>query len=91
MQDLESAVQRIQQGDERKREELITSQKIFIFKYTCFICKKTLSWQNDDELSIALIAFGEAYIRRGRPVYSHEKKVIIKYSYKKKTARRPLN
>ncbi len=60
MQDLEAAVYEIQRGNERLREELISSQKEFIHKYTCFICKSRLEWQNDDELSITLIAFNRA-------------------------------
>lgn len=60
MQDLESAVREIQNGDDKILEELIISQKKFIYQYTSFICKRSLNWENDDELSIALIAFNRA-------------------------------
>jgi len=60
LQDIEAAVREIQCGDEQKREELITLLKELIHKYTCFICKRRLEWQNDDELSVALIAFNRA-------------------------------
>lgn len=42
------------------KNKIIESHKDFIYNYTCYICKKTLDWKNDDELSIALIAFNEA-------------------------------
>lgn len=60
MQDIETVVKEIQQGNESLREELITSQKPFIHRYTSFICKRGLDWLNDDELSIALIAYNNA-------------------------------
>ena len=63
MHEAEEAVKRIQQGNESLREDFIESQKAFIFKYTSFICKKNLNWANDDELSIALIAFNKAIDR----------------------------
>ena len=46
--------------DSNTREELIQSHKSFIQKYSSVICKKYLNWENDDELSIALMAFNEA-------------------------------
>ena len=49
-----------QKGDTLAREELIQSHKPFIAKVSSKICKRYLSWDNDDELSIALIAFNEA-------------------------------
>lgn len=60
MQKLESAVRDIQLGDEHKLDELINSQKLFIYNYACSVCKRNLQWQNDDELSIAMIAFNRA-------------------------------
>lgn len=60
MQDVESAVREIQQRNDSLREELIASHKAFILRYTSFICKRKLDWANDDELSIALIAFNSA-------------------------------
>ena len=42
------------------RDTLIEENKSFIFKTTCRICKRKLSWENDDELSVALVAFNKA-------------------------------
>ena len=47
-------------GDALAREELISSHKLFIAKVSSKICHRYLSWDNDDELSIALLAFNEA-------------------------------
>lgn len=49
-----------QKGDQHAREKLIIKSKPFIFNTSCSICKRELHWDNDDELSIALIAFNEA-------------------------------
>lgn len=42
------------------RNNFIEENKPFIYKITSNICRHYLSWQNDDELSIALIAFNRA-------------------------------
>ena len=47
-------------GDNLVREELIRSHKAFIAKVSSKICNRYLTWDNDDELSIALLAFNEA-------------------------------
>ena len=47
-------------GDSLAREELISSHKAFIVKVSSKICSRYLTWDNDDELSIALLAFNEA-------------------------------
>jgi len=44
-------------GDTLVREELIRSHKVFIAKVSSKICNRYLTWDNDDELSIALLAF----------------------------------
>ncbi|MBM7854609.1 RNA polymerase sigma factor [Desulfohalotomaculum tongense] len=49
-----------QKGDCRAREKLIKLYKPFIQKTSFNVCRRYLSWENDDELSIALIAFNEA-------------------------------
>ncbi|WP_051273599.1 RNA polymerase sigma-I factor [Desulfotruncus alcoholivorax] len=49
-----------QKGDRLAREELIKQYKPFIQKASFNVCKRPLSWENDDELSIALIAFNDA-------------------------------
>jgi RNA polymerase sigma-I factor len=42
------------------RNTFIERNRDFIYKTTYNICKRSISWQNDDELSIALIAFNKA-------------------------------
>ncbi|ODA38794.1 RNA polymerase sigma-I factor [Desulfosporosinus sp. BG] len=49
-----------QSGETLVREELIRSHKAFIAQVSSKICNRYLTWDNDDELSIALIAFNEA-------------------------------
>jgi len=49
-----------QNGDTLAREELIRSHKAFIARVSSKICNRYLTWDNDDELSIALLAFNEA-------------------------------
>lgn len=45
---------------EKSRDEIIEENKSFIYKTACRICKRKLNFENDDELSIALIAFNNA-------------------------------
>ncbi|HWQ42424.1 MAG TPA: RNA polymerase sigma-I factor [Desulfosporosinus sp.] len=42
------------------REDLISSHKAFIARVSSKACGRYLTWDNDDELSIALLAFNEA-------------------------------
>lgn len=49
-----------QTGDLMVREKFIQKHKPFIAKVSSAICHRYLSWENDDELSIALLAFNEA-------------------------------
>lgn len=42
------------------RSHLIEENKSFIYSVACRVCKRRLLWENDDELSIALIAFNKA-------------------------------
>lgn len=42
------------------RNDFIEENKSFIFSAACRVCKRRLAWENDDELSIALIAFNKA-------------------------------
>lgn len=60
MERFSATISLIQKGHERLREELIASQKEFIRSFASFVCRKKLDWHNDDELSIALIAFNRA-------------------------------
>ena len=47
-------------GDFLAREKLIRSHKTFIARVSSKVCRRFLTWDNDDELSIALLAFNEA-------------------------------
>lgn len=61
MQELSEEILKIRTGDDKElREGFIASQKDFIRRYASNICKRELDWANDDELSIALMAFNEA-------------------------------
>jgi RNA polymerase sigma factor len=51
-----------QQGDDQSRQDIIQDNKIFVQQLTSKICKRPVSW-NDDEMSISLIAFNEAINR----------------------------
>lgn len=62
------------------RNEFIEENKKFIYFTTHNVCKRHLSWENDDELSIALIAFNNAcdkYNEKKGDFFSYAK-VIIK-------------
>ncbi len=64
-----------------EKEKIINEYKGFIYKYTCHICSKKLDWRNDDELSIALIAFNEAidkYDNDSRMSFLGYTKLVIK-------------
>lgn len=43
-----------------KRSQFIEDNRTFIYKVAFRVCKRNLEWNNDDELSIALIAFNNA-------------------------------
>lgn len=47
-------------GDPLVREDLISSHKAFIAKVSSKVCSRYLTWDNDEELSIALLGFNEA-------------------------------
>lgn len=49
-----------QEGNKEARETLIQYYKLFIQRVAVGICKRKLTWENSDELSIALAAFDEA-------------------------------
>ena len=67
-------------GDTFAREELIRSHKTFIARVSSKVCSRYLTWDNDDELSIALIAFNEAIdnfdLHGGASFYSFVQMVI---------------
>lgn len=51
---------RAQAGEDFARNELIDSFRPFILKVAANFCKRRLDWSNDEELSVAMIAFNEA-------------------------------
>lgn len=51
------------QGDTNAREQYLEEHKLFIQRVTCAFCHREMTWGQDDELSIALIAFNEAIDR----------------------------
>ncbi len=55
-----SLVESSQRGDTVALDKLIYEHKNYIQKTTSQICKRNVNWNQDDELSIALIAFHEA-------------------------------
>ncbi|GFR36504.1 RNA polymerase sigma-I factor [Thermobrachium celere] len=61
------------------REQFIESNRDFIYKVASSICKRRLNWENDDELSIALIAFNKSidtYNKQKGNFFSYAKMVI---------------
>lgn len=62
-QKLSDLVTLARQGDSSAREELITFHRSFIHQVASRWSGKPLDWKNDDELSIALLAFNEALDR----------------------------
>ncbi len=64
----------------KNRDIFIEENKKFIYNVTSTICKKKLQWENDDELSTALIAFNNAcnsYVETRGNFFSYAK-VLIK-------------
>lgn len=60
MQNITSVINEIQQGNEQLRETFIAANREKIRQYASYVCKRSLEWQNDDELSISLIAFNRS-------------------------------
>lgn len=64
------------------KNEFINKNKKFIYLTACRICKRKLEWENDDELSIALIAFNNACEKyeENRGAFHKYAAVVIKNS-----------
>jgi RNA polymerase sigma factor len=58
--ELNNLIKMARDGDTVSREYLIDTNRGFIRRISSYICKRSLDWANDDELSIALIAFNDA-------------------------------
>lgn len=66
-------------GDREARDRLIELSRGFILRTASAICRRWLDWRNDDELSVALVAFNEAidsFRPEERQFYSHARRVI---------------
>ncbi|MDP4143555.1 MAG: sigma factor [Bacillota bacterium] len=57
------------------RNKFIEENKGFIYSIACKICNRKLDWVNDDELSIALIAFNNAC-----DTFSKDKGIFLSYA-----------
>ena len=53
-------IQYAQAGDDSAREKLIQEYLTFVRQVASQYCQRLLEWENDDELSVALMAFDEA-------------------------------
>lgn len=61
------------------RNRFIEESKLFIYNTAYKICKRKLDWKNDDELSVALVAFNKAcdnYNEEKGEFYSFAKVII---------------
>ena len=56
----QALLQKAKTGDINARNELIASSRPFVMKVSARFCGRRLDWENDEELSVALIAFNEA-------------------------------
>lgn len=66
-------------GNEKAKNEFIEKNKPFIHKYASSVCKRYLSWENDDELSIALMAFNSAIDSFKEGEFEYYSKMLIKH------------
>lgn len=53
-------VKQVQADDSKARDILILQHKNLITAFAATFCKRPLDWNNDDELTVSLIAFNEA-------------------------------
>lgn len=65
--------------DEYLRNRFIEKYKPFLAKYTSTLCKKYVSYGEDEELSIALLAFNESIDRfSGEGIFFEYAKIVIR-------------
>lgn len=76
----EEYLRKAKEGDPVAREALISGHKSYIAAVASRFSRRSLDWSNDDELSIALLAFNEAVDtfnqRRGIPFLTYARVVI---------------
>lgn len=77
---IDEQVLQAKNGDLRMRNQLLEAHQPFIHKTASSICKRHLNWGEDDELSIALLAFNEAIdsfkLKYGVPFLAYARLVI---------------
>lgn len=73
-----SLLDRARKGNADERNKFIEMNKKHIHRYACLICKRYLTWENDDELSIALMAFNSAIDSYKEGNFEAYSKLIIK-------------
>ena len=81
--------------EKENRDDFIKENKNFIYKITSNLCGRKLNWENDDELSIAMIAFNKAcdtFEHNRGNFYSYSKTVIKNaiYDYFRSCKNTPL-
>ncbi|MDA8442468.1 MAG: RNA polymerase sigma-I factor [Peptococcaceae bacterium] len=78
--DLENNGIAMAQNDALRREAYVADHRTFVFRVTSKFCRRSLNWEQDDELSIALIAFNEAInaydLTRGVPFLAFARRVM---------------
>jgi RNA polymerase sigma factor len=60
------------------RNLFLEDSKPYVHKIACLICKRYLSWQNDDELSVAFLAFNSAIDSFKEGDFKSYSKIVIK-------------
>ncbi|MFO8061256.1 MAG: RNA polymerase sigma factor SigI [Bacillota bacterium] len=80
MRELTEDLRRAQMGDGDARERVIRRSRCFVHRVVSGLCRRELSWDSDDELSIGLIALNEAIDRfdpeRGASFHSFVRLVV---------------
>ncbi len=66
-------------GNKKARNEFIDINRNFIHKYASSVCKRYLSWENDEELSVALMAFNSAIDSFQEGEFEYYSKMLIKH------------
>lgn len=69
---------RAKNGDVEARNRFIEQNKPYVHRYSCLVCKRYLNWENDDELSIALLAFDNAIDTFKEGNFESYSKLVIK-------------
>lgn len=78
---LRHLIEQAQKGDELSRERLIQDHRKFVAEVCSHVCNRFLAWENDEELSVGLLAFNEAidaYDTRGKVEFTIFAHTVIK-------------